>query len=163
MLNFLPFIQLGMKYGPSIIAMIQAATSNADLTSKIATLPADVMKVIAQLGGEIFPGVKPELQNAAGAVAAFDHAFTQWVQKACNTLLSDTPKLAEDGIYGPRTVARVKVLQAALHMQSIDGFVGKLTRAAIDHAMALFIDDTNNVTTPAEALEIAASNATATA
>jgi hypothetical protein len=133
----LPYIALGMKYGPQIIALIQSATSNQDLVTKLATLPSDAMTVIQQIGTVLFPNVKGELKSAAGAIAAFDHAWVLWVQKACNMLLTDTPKLVEDGLYGPRTQARVKILQKSLNMEVIDGWVGKLTRSAIDHAIAL--------------------------
>lgn len=158
----LPYIALGMKYGPQVIALIQSATSNEDLMSKIATLPADAMKVVQAVGTALFPNVKGELQGVAGAIAAFDHAYVQWIQKGCNMLLPDTPKLVEDGIYGPRTSARVKVLQKALNMQVVDGWVGKLTRAAMDHAIALLTGD-NKVTTPAAAVQMTAAAQTAAA
>ena len=163
MLEFLPYIAMGMKYGPQIIALVQSATSNQDLVEKISALPVEVMKLAAGLGGELFPGVKKELQAVAGAVTAFDHSFNVWVQKACNMLLPTTPKLVEDGIYGPLTRERVKILQKSLNLQAVDGWVGKLTRSAIDHAVALLVDNSNDITTPAAALELAASMPTATA
>jgi peptidoglycan hydrolase-like protein with peptidoglycan-binding domain len=136
MLSLIPYIALGVKYGSSIIALVQSATSNTDLATKIETLPAEVLKVANAIGAEMFPAVKPELQAAAGAVAGFNHAFTIWCQEACNMLLPDTPKLTVDGIYGPMTTARVKKLQQSLNISTIDGWVGKLTRAAIDSAIA---------------------------
>ena len=132
----LPYIALGMQYGPQVIALFQSATSNADLITKIATLPPAVLKVVQDVGAQLFPSVKADLQAVAGATAAFDHAFVMWIQQACNMLLPSAPKLVVDGLYGSRTQANVKLLQKSLNLQVIDGWVGKLTRAAMDAAVA---------------------------
>ena len=157
-LALIPYIAMGVQYGPQIIALFQSATSSADLVTKIETLPKQVMDVVTQIGSALFPQAQSQLQAAAGAVAAFDHAFTEWVQQACNMLLPDTPKLAVDGIYGPLTRNRVMTLQKSLNLAQVDGWVGKLTRAAIDHAVALLTDTTNNINTPVAAIAAAASH-----
>jgi len=135
-LALMPYIAMAMQYGPQIIAIVQQATSNADLVTKLETLPNQVVAVATEIGAALFPSAQKDLQAAAGAMAAFDHSFTMWVQQACNMLLPDTPKLVVDGLYGPLTKARVTKLQQNLNVSVIDGWVGKLTRAAIDGAIA---------------------------
>jgi len=130
----LNLIQLAITYGLTIKRVIDVAVSNEDLISKLKEEAAPVASLLETLGSKLFPKAAPALHIAAGAIGAFDPSVTRWLQQSLNALLSPSPNLTVDGIYGPLTRAAVLRVQTQLGL-TVDGFAGVLTRAAIDAAM----------------------------
>lgn len=127
-------IQLAITYGLTIKRIIDVALTNEDIITKIKQEAAPVANLLETLGSKLFPKAAPQLHIAAGAIAAFDPTVTRWLQGALNTLLSPSPNLVVDGIYGPNTRAAVLRVQTQLGL-TVDGFAGTITRAAIDAAL----------------------------
>src|SRR6516162_3255464 len=67
-----------------------------------ATVP-QIIPQLASLGASFFPKVAPEMQVVAAASATFDPNVTKWLQASLNKLLTPSPNLEIDGIYGPKT------------------------------------------------------------
>src|SRR5215831_3695535 len=131
----LTLIQLAITYGLTIKRIIDVATSNEDIITKIKEDAAPVASLLETLGSKLFPKDAPALHIAAGAIGAFDPSVTRWLQQSLNILLDPSPNLVVDGIYGPNTRAAVLRAQTKLGL-TVDGFAGQVTRAAIDAAMA---------------------------
>src|SRR5262249_5991896 len=67
------------------------------------TAVPQVVPQLASLGATLFPKVAPEMQAVAAASATFDPNVTKWLQASLNKLLTPSPNLVVDGIYGPTT------------------------------------------------------------
>src|SRR5262245_40209719 len=123
-------INLAMRYGPTVISIINAAQSNDDIVHKLQNLSKPLADILENVGGELFPQAKPQLHAAAGAIAAFNVDYTKWLQATLNAVMTPSPGLAVDGLYGPRTKAAVTKFQEQLGLTA-DGWAGKLTQAAL--------------------------------
>jgi hypothetical protein len=126
-MNWLALIALAEKYGPIISGLWNLATSNADYVAKIEAALPQVAKYAVEIATEFFPGSAPGAQVIAGTVLTLNSDFVRYVQQACNSLVGSG--LEVDGMYGPKTAAAVKVLQAKIGV-AVDGLYGKLTDAA---------------------------------
>jgi len=133
-MDYLQILQLAIKYGPAVKGLIDVATSNADLVSKIRESVAPLAGVLEGLGAQFFPKVAPQIHIAAAAMASFDPNITAWVQKAINQFMSPTPPLVVDGVYGPKTRAAVEAFQAKYGL-TVDGFAGQITQALISNLL----------------------------
>lgn len=129
-MNPLSILQLAFQYGPAVKAILDEASSNDSIVTKITALSQPLAAVLQGVGLQFFPQAAPALHVAAGAVAAFDPNVTKWVQGALNNLVTPSPNLVVDGIYGPKTKAAVEALQAKLGLK-VDGWAGTVTQAAI--------------------------------
>lgn len=134
-MDWLKALQLAFIYGPSIKAAIDEAVSNDDLATKVKAVAKPLVAILEDVGTQLFPKAASSLRLVGGVIAAFDPNVTKWVQGSLNTLLSPSPNLAVDGIYGPRTRAAVERLQEKLGLV-VDGLAGSITRAAIEGALA---------------------------
>ena len=129
-MNWTTLLPIIVSSVSTVKQIIDIATSNADIVAKIKSGVPALANLLASLGAELFPGVKKELQIAAGAMAAFDPDITKWVQGALNVVLEPTPGLTVDGIYGPKTRAAVELLQQKNDL-TVDGWAGNITQALI--------------------------------
>jgi peptidoglycan hydrolase-like protein with peptidoglycan-binding domain len=75
------------------------------------------------------------MQTVAAASATFDPNVTKWLQLALNKLLTPSPKLVVDGVYGPQTRDAVEAAQKKLGI-TVDGWAGEVTQGAIQAALA---------------------------
>jgi lysozyme family protein len=89
---------------------------------------------LARLGATLFPKVASEMQAVAAASATFDPNVTKWLQAALNKLLTPSPNLDVDGVYGPKTRDAVQVAQKKLAIPA-DGWAGEVTQGAIQAAL----------------------------
>jgi murein L,D-transpeptidase YcbB/YkuD len=124
-------IQIAIQFGSQIKSVIDMANSNPEIVQGIKALGPYVAPVVEYIGSKLFPNAKQELHIAAGAMAAFDPNVTKWVQGALNNLVTPSPALEVDGIYGPKTKAAVEKFQTDQKLTP-DGWAGTITRAAID-------------------------------
>lgn len=134
-MSILSYIQLAIQFGPAVKAIIDEATSNDDLITKLEKGVPVLGPLIASLGAELFPNAAPTLQKVGAVVAAFDPNTTKWLQASLNAILSLSPALVVDGIYGPKTMAAVQQLQTKLGL-TVDGIAGTITQAAISAALS---------------------------
>lgn len=93
-----------------------------------------VVPQLASLGASLFPKVAPEMQAVAAASATFDPNVTKWLQVALNKILTPSPNLEVDGIYGPATQEAVEAAQKKLGIP-VDGWAGEITQGAIQAAL----------------------------
>ena len=98
-MNVLSIVQLVAGLVPAVKGILDAATSNGDIVTRLKNVSTPLAGVLEQVGASLFPKVAPELHVAAGAVAAFDPDVTKWLQGSLNVLLDPSPNLA-----GRRTV-----------------------------------------------------------
>ena len=98
------------------------------------TAAPQVVPQLARLGASLFPKVAPEMQAVAAASATFDPNVTKWLQVALNKLLTPSPNLEVDGIYGPATQEAVEGAQKKLGIP-VDGWAGEITQGAIQAAL----------------------------
>jgi murein L,D-transpeptidase YcbB/YkuD len=126
-MNWLALIALAEKYGPVIGSLWNLATSNEDYLTKIEAALPQVVKYAVDIATQFFPGAAPQAQVIAGSVLTLNSDFVRYVQKVCNALAGSG--LEVDGMYGPKTGAAVKLLQAKIGV-TVDGIYGKLTDAA---------------------------------
>lgn len=110
----------------------------------------DVKAVFEAIGKQLFPNVRPELQGAAGAVASYAPDYVMKVQNAANILLKLQPPLAVDGHYGPMTRSAVEQLQKKLGLETVDGWVGDKSMAAIQAALLKQTDEAKTNIAPPE-------------
>jgi peptidoglycan hydrolase-like protein with peptidoglycan-binding domain len=134
-MDWFTIIPLVIKYGPLVKDIIDEAISNDDIVTKIKKLAGPIAPLLDSIGSQFFPAAAPALHIAAGAMAAFDPSITKWVQGTLNSVVSPSPKLTVDGLYGPKTKAAVKAFQKQLGLD-VDGWAGQLTQAALTAAMA---------------------------
>ncbi len=125
----------------TISSLITSAKSNEDVVSKISNLSPRIAEFLKWLGATIFPGVNPQLQDAAAAISIFGKEFVKAAQMTLNIVSPllgiESPNLAVDGISGPLTQAATKTVQEALQSKDwkdlvVDGFYGFKTRDAIN-------------------------------
>lgn len=135
-MDWLNIIQLAIQYAPTVKAIIDEARSNDEIVTKVTQLAPTIGAVVADLGAKLFPHSTKSLQTVGAAIAAFDPNTTKWLQKSLNGMLSPSPNLEVDGIYGQKTIAAVQALQKQLGLQ-VDGIAGKVTQAAIQAALSV--------------------------
>ena len=98
------------------------------------TAVPQIVPQLASLGASLFPKVAPELQAVAAASATFDPNVTKWPQGSLNKLLTPSPNLEVDGVYGPKTQEAVEAAQKQLGIP-VDGWAGEVTQGAIMAAL----------------------------
>lgn len=143
-MNFLEIAKL-ITYLPAVYEvvskLIAGAKSNEDIITKIGSLAPDVAAFVKFMGETLFPQVKPELQQAAAAIAIFGRDFVKGAQMTLNIVSPllglPAPNLVVDGISGPKTRAATMAAQKALAERGwtdllADGFFGFKTRDAIN-------------------------------
>lgn len=130
-MDFLAILQLALQYGPMIKSIIDEASTNDDIITKVRTIVSPVLiTALETQGAAAFPKAAPAIHILGGVIASFDPNVTKWLQKELNTILALTTPLVVDGIYGPKTTAAVEQLQVKLGLK-VDGIAGMLTQAAI--------------------------------
>src|SRR4051812_44898790 len=129
--HYIPFL---IQYGSEIRQIISTATSNDDLATKLKKLVPAVVPLLEQYGAYLFPQAATTIHAVGGAIAAYDQNKLKWLQGALNKVLSPSPMLEVDGIYGPMTTRAVQRVQAQLGLK-IDGLAGKVTQAAVEAAV----------------------------
>ncbi len=134
-MDWFTIIPLVIRYGPIIKDIIDEATSNDDIVTKIKKLAGPLAPLLEQIGGQMFPAAKPALHIAAAAMSSFDPSVTKWVQGSLNLVLAPSPNLTVDGIAGPKTRAAIVQFQTQMDLD-VDGWAGVLTQAALTAAMA---------------------------
>ena len=134
-MDVLAIFQLAAALAPTVKSILDAASGNESIVTKIKEVSAPLAGLLETIGGTLFPQAAPALRVAAGAMAAFDPDVTKWLQGSLNSLLDPSPNLVVDGLYGPKTRAAVEQLQAKYGLR-IDGWAGSLTQAAIASALA---------------------------
>lgn len=123
-------VQAVVMYGPTVKALWDEATSNDSFLTKLEKEVPVLGPLIATVGATYFPKASPALQKIGAVVAAFDPNVTKWLQGELNAILSPSPPLVVDGLYGPKTIAAVEQLQTKLGLAA-DGIAGSITQAAI--------------------------------
>jgi len=98
------------------------------------TAVPQIVPQLASLGATLFPKVAPEMQAVAAASATFDPNVTKWLQASLNKLLTPSPNLVVDGVYGPKTRDAVEAAQKKLGIPA-DGWAGDVTQGAIQAAL----------------------------
>ena len=98
------------------------------------TVP-QIIPQLAEIGAALFPKVPAEMQLVAAASATFDPNVTKWLQTALNKLLTPSPNLIVDGVYGPKTQEAVEAVQKKLGI-TVDGWAGEITQGAIQTALS---------------------------
>ena len=134
-MDVLSIIQLAAGLAPTVKSIIDAATGNESIVTKIKDISAPLAGLLETVGETLFPKAAPALRVAAGAMAAFDPDVTKWIQGSLNVLVEPSPNLVVDGLYGPKTRAAVETLQMKLGLR-VDGWAGSLTQAAIASVLA---------------------------
>lgn len=114
---------------PSIITLIGEIPAIKSAFDSVATggiqaVAAVVQKsplagTLADIGGQLFPKLSPELHAAAAALVIAHPNNTSWLQSALNVLSSTgyitlAAPLVVDGIYGPKTTAALELIQQKL-------------------------------------------------
>lgn len=119
----------------TVKSIIDIANSNQDIVSKITAEVPHIVTILNDYATKLFPKVAPELRVAAAATSAFDPNVTKWLQGSLNALVSPSPNLVVDGLYGPKTRAAVEALQTKLGL-TVDGWAGQITQTAISNLLA---------------------------
>ena len=132
-MNFLSLLPIIVSAAGTIKNIIDVATSNADIVTKIKSAVPSIVTVLDDYATQLFPKVAPQLRVAAAAMSAFDPNVTKWLQGALNAV--DGADLEVDGLYGPKTRVAVEHFQAQ-HNLKVDGWAGNLTQGAIHLALA---------------------------
>lgn len=120
-----------IRYAGAVKSALDIASSNVDTVNKIAGAAKPVLSLLETIGAKLFPAAAKEIHAVGGAIAAYDPDTTKWIQGACNSILSLSPALDVDGIYGPLTRDAVTKLQQKLGLKQ-DGLAGRITQAAVD-------------------------------
>lgn len=94
-----------------------------------------IIPQLAEIGAALFPKVPAEMQVVAAASATFDPNVTKWLQTALNKLLTPSPNLVVDGVYGQKTREAVEAIQKKLGI-TVDGWAGEITQGAIQTALS---------------------------
>ncbi len=94
-----------------------------------------MIPLLTSIGEKLFPKAAKTLHTVGAVFAAFDPDVTKWLQGALNVLLTPSPNLVVDGLYGPATRTAVEALQKQFGLV-VDGLAGTVTRAAIEAALA---------------------------
>jgi hypothetical protein len=124
-----------------ISTAVQVAGSVKELLDKggvtpqsLETAAPQIVPQLASLGASLFPKVAPEMRAVAAASATFDPNVTKWLQASLNKLLTPSPNLEVDGVYGPKTQEAVEAAQKKLGIAA-DGWAGEVTQGAIQAAL----------------------------
>lgn len=144
-MNALAIIQLVAKFLPAVQGIIQIASTNGDMVSRITSLSKPLANLLTTVGAELFPKAAPAIHIVGGVLAAFDPNLTKWLQGALNALIGTN--LAVDGAYGPMTRAAVEQFQTKYGLK-VDGLAGQVTQAAIQGLLAK-LPNLTPVATPA--------------
>jgi peptidoglycan hydrolase-like protein with peptidoglycan-binding domain len=99
------------------------------------TAVPQIIPQLSNIGAALFPKVPPDLQVVAAASATFDPNVTKWLQAALNKIVTPSPNLTVDGIYGSKTRAAVEAAQKKLGL-TVDGWAGEVTQGAILQALS---------------------------
>lgn len=133
-MDILSIIQLVVQFAGPVKAIIDEATTNDDILTKVEKLSPSLANVLTGIGLTLFPKAAPTLHLVGGVIASFDPNTTKWLQGSLNVLLTPNPSLVVDGQYGPKTRAAVEQLQTKFGL-TVDGLAGQLTQAAIQIAL----------------------------
>lgn len=133
-MSLFSIISLVIKWASTVKSIIDEASSNDSIVTKIKTTAPEIVPILENAGNELFPNVAPELHIAAGAMATFDPNMTKWLQGVLNKFLVPSPNLLVDGIYGKLTIAAVKQAQTKLGIK-VDGWAGQITQAALQSVL----------------------------
>jgi hypothetical protein len=94
-----------------------------------------IIPQLTSIGAALFPKVAPGMQAVAAASATFDPNVTKWLQVALNKLVTPSPNLTVDGVYGVKTREAVEAVQKKLGI-AVDGWAGEATQGAIQMALS---------------------------
>jgi hypothetical protein len=119
----LAFPQVGAAIGAGI-PIINAVTSASP----------NMIPLLEQIGGLVFPQLSGVNAQTAAGTMIFNLVQTKSLQADLNKL-GASPRLVEDGIYGPATKAAVAKFQSE-HGLTVDGWAGHVTTPAIAAAVA---------------------------
>lgn len=131
-MNWMQIVQLLITFGTTVKNILDQSSTNSDVVALITKLASPISGFLQQIGAQLFPEVKKELQIAAAAMATFDPNVVKWIQGAMNSLMNLPEPLEVDGIYGAKTKAAVRQFQVNNKMDVIDGWAGRVTQALID-------------------------------
>lgn len=127
LLKLLPLIMRLIDLAPKISAALKSGTSVLTLLQQFAP---DLIHLVQDIGGELFPALPPAAQADAGAMR-LDIDLVRKVQAGLNKLGAT---LVVDGHYGQMTKDAVAAFQSS-HGLTADGWAGPLTLAALDKAL----------------------------
>jgi hypothetical protein len=99
------------------------------------TAVPQIIPQLSNIGAALFPKVAPDLQVVAAASATFDPNVTKWLQAALNKVVTPSPNLTVDGIYGSKTREAVEAVQKKSGL-TVDGWAGEVTQGAILQALS---------------------------
>jgi hypothetical protein len=128
-----------------ISKLLVGSQSNEDIVSKIANLSQPIAEMMKWAGVVLWPGVNPQLQQAAAIMTNFGHDFVRSAQTTLNIISPlvglPNPALTVDGINGPLTQKATRAVQDALKAKGaeqliVDGWYGFDTRNAINAFLA---------------------------
>lgn len=128
-MEFLTVANLVLKYGPTVLGLINTTFTNKDLANGLNSNAGEIAGALTSIGASLFPKAAKEIQIVGGAIAAFDLNTTKWLQGALNNI--DNAGLVVDGSYGPKTRDAVEAFQTK-HNLRVDGLAGNVTRAAVN-------------------------------
>src|SRR5436190_14351254 len=97
----LHYIPLVLKYLPTVKGILDMASTNGDIVTKLKAEAQPVVSMLEEIGSYLFPNASAEIHAVGGAIAAFDPNIVKWVQGSCNSLMQ--AGLVVDGVYGTRT------------------------------------------------------------
>lgn len=124
-----------MNVVPKIKQLLDSTSNPKALKGVISDLVPTLVPIIEAIGATLFPLLAPEFHLVAGAIVSFDQDKNKWLQKSLNTILTDEEDLVVDGIYGPKTIEAVKLVQQHLGLDVVDGVAGWVTNTAIQFAL----------------------------
>ncbi len=146
-MDWLLVAQYAIQYGPALKTAIDEALSNDDLVTKVQKIAGPFAPLLEKIGGSLFPAAKPGLHIAAVVMTSFDPSTTKWVQGSMNLLVTPSPNLTVDGLYGAKTRAAVQAFQTQNGI-AVDGWAGRLTQGLIDALMAKLQPQAASLPTP---------------
>lgn len=120
---------------PSIKSAYDSAAGNT-LQKVQAALPAKLVNELANVGGQLFPNLSPELHAAAAALIIAHPNAVAYVQDALNIIAStgyfqlpNNQQLAVDGIYGPKTRAAIQAFETKVGIPVTNAITDALNNA----------------------------------
>ena len=125
-IKFLPLIWRIIDLIPRIKEAMTAGTSVFVVLQKFAP---DILSIVKDVGGGLFPELPVAAQVEAGALIAFNPDEVRWAQDAMNKLGAQ-PQLVVDGQYGRMTKAAILAFQVK-HGLEADGWIGKVTKPVV--------------------------------
>jgi murein L,D-transpeptidase YcbB/YkuD len=136
-MNLVILLPLLMQALPTIQRILSGASNNQAITANIQQqMPQDIVAALTQIGMQLFPKVSPALQIVAAVLAVYSKpSDIKDLQTALNKLVTPSPNLTVDGVYGANTRDAVEALQKQLGL-TIDGVAGHATKAAIAAELA---------------------------